>query len=100
MLRTIQAILLQDAARLTEVLEITPSSARIEIQCLLQQVLNVPRAWLLAHSEHSPKETEQTNYHELLQRRLLGEPVAYLLGEREFFGLTFKVTPATLIPRP
>lgn len=100
MLRTIQKALIQDAARLTEALAINPSSARIEIQCLLQHVLNVPRAWLLAHSEHYPNETEQTHYHELLQRRLLGEPVAYLLGEREFFGLMFKVTPATLIPRP
>ena len=100
MLRTIQEALLQDAARLTEALAITPSSARIEIQCLLQQVLNVPRAWLLAHSEHYPNETEQIRYHELLQRRLRGEPVAYLLGEREFFGLMFNVTPATLIPRP
>ncbi|CAG9934272.1 protein-(glutamine-N(5)) methyltransferase [Candidatus Nitrotoga arctica] len=92
--------MLQDAARLTEALAINPSSARIEIQCLLQQVLKVPRAWLLAHSEHYPNEAEQTPYHELLQRRLRGEPVAYLLGEREFFGLMFKVTPATLIPRP
>ncbi|CAH1082310.1 peptide chain release factor N(5)-glutamine methyltransferase [Candidatus Nitrotoga sp. 1052] len=100
MLRTIQEALLQDAVRLTEALAINPSSARIEIQCLLQQVLNVPRAWLLAHSEHYPNETEQIRYHELLQRRLRGEPVAYLLGEREFFGLMLKVTPATLIPRP
>lgn len=100
MLHTIQETLLQDAARLTEALAINPDSARIEIQCLLQQVLNVPRAWLLAHSEHYPNETEQIRYHELLQRRLRGEPVAYLLGEREFFGLMFKVTPATLIPRP
>ena len=36
----------------------------------------------------------------LLERRLGGEPIAYLLGEREFYGLTFKVSPATLIPRP
>ncbi|RFC38073.1 MAG: [protein release factor]-glutamine N5-methyltransferase [Candidatus Nitrotoga sp. CP45] len=100
MLRTIQEVLIQDAARLTEALAINPSSARIEIQCLLQHVLDVPRAWLLAHSEHCPNETEQTHYHKLLQRRLRGEPVAYLLGEREFFGLMFKVTPATLIPRP
>ncbi|CAH1904358.1 protein-(glutamine-N(5)) methyltransferase [Candidatus Nitrotoga sp. HW29] len=98
--RTIQETLLQDAARLTEALAIPPGSARIEIQCLLQHVLDVPRAWLLAHSEHCPNETEQTHYHKLLQRRLRGEPVAYLLGEREFFGLMFKVTPATLIPRP
>lgn len=100
MQRSIQETLLHDAVRLTDVLAINPSSARIEIQCLLQQVLNVPRAWLLAHSEHYPNETEQMHYQELLQRRLRGEPVAYLLGEREFFGLMFTVTPATLIPRP
>ena len=100
MLRTLQEILLQDAARLTEALAINPGSASIEIQCLLQHVLNVPRAWLLAHSEYYPNESEQTRYHEMLQRRLRSEPVAYLLGEREFFGLMFKVTPATLIPRP
>lgn len=39
-------------------------------------------------------------FSELLQRRLHGEPMAYIMGEREFYGLTFKVTPATLIPRP
>lgn len=100
MQRSIQETLLHDAVRLTDVLAINPSSARIEIQCLLQQVLNVPRAWLLAHSEHYPNETEHMHYQELLQRRLRGEPVAYLLGEREFFGLMFTVTPATLIPRP
>jgi release factor glutamine methyltransferase len=98
--RTVQEVLLQDAVRLIDALAITPSSARIEIQCLLQRVLNVPRAWLLAHSEHYPNEAEQTHYQELFERRHRGEPVAYLLGEREFFGLLFKVTPATLIPRP
>lgn len=98
--RTIQEIFLQDTVHLVEALALNPNSARIEIQCLLQQALNVPRAWLLAHSEHRPNEAEQTHYQELLQRRLQGEPVAYLLGEREFFGLKLKVTPATLIPRP
>ena len=100
MARNIQEILLQDTVHLVETLALNPNSARIEIQCLLQQVLNVPRAWLLAHSEHRPNEAKQTHYQELLQRRLQGEPVAYLLGEREFFGLKLRVTPATLIPRP
>ena len=45
-------------------------------------------------------EAEFTHYNELMQRRLAGEPIAYILGEREFFGLNLKVTPATLIPRP
>ncbi len=100
MLRDIQNILLQDSARLIAVLSLDPASARIEVQCLLQQVLNVTRAYLPTHPERRLNKPEQTRYDELLQRRLQGEPIAYLLGEREFFGLMFKVTPATLIPRP
>ena len=100
MLRDIQNILLQDSARLIAALSLAPASARIEVQCLLQQVLNVTRAYLPTHPERRLNQPEQTRYDELLQRRLQGEPIAYLLGEREFFGLMFKVTPATLIPRP
>lgn len=96
----VSPILLQDSARLADELTLPPSSARIEVQCLLQHVLHVSRAWLLAHPEHCLNQPEQTRYDELLQRRLAGEPIAYILGEREFFGLNFKVTPATLIPRP
>ena len=98
--RTIQNTLARDAARLTAALALDSSSARIEVQCLLQHVLNVPRAWLLAHPERCLNDSEKTHYHELLQRRLCGEPLAYMLGEREFFGLMFKVTPDVLIPRP
>jgi release factor glutamine methyltransferase len=75
-------------------------SARIEVQCLLQNVLQVNRAWLLSHPEQSLDTDQQQRYIELFERRLRGEPVAYLLGEREFYGLSFKVSPATLIPRP
>lgn len=67
---------------------------------LLQAVLKVPRAYLLAHPERALNEAEQSAYHALLHRRLAGEPMAHILGEREFFGLNLKVTPATLIPRP
>lgn len=70
------------------------------MQCLLQDVLQVQRVYLLAHPERVLNEKELAHYHDLLQRRLSGEPVAYILGEREFFGLSLKVTPATLIPRP
>jgi release factor glutamine methyltransferase len=81
-------------------LALETSTARIEVQCLLQRVLHVPRVYLLAHPERSLTETEFMHYNTLLQRRLKGEPIAYILGEREFFGLNLKVTPATLIPRP
>jgi len=98
--RTLQQVLTQDTARLIEALALDASSARIEVQTLLQHVLNVSRAYLLAYPERRLNDSEQIRYAELFQRRLQGEPIAYLLGEREFFGLMFKVTPATLIPRP
>ena len=97
---SIQDILRNDSKRLQAVLDIDPSSARIEVQCLLQAVLQVNRAYLITHPERSLSDAESLTYHALFERRLRGEPIAYLLGEREFFGLNFKVTPATLIPRP
>lgn len=97
---TIQSLLTRDTARLAGTLGIDASSARIEVQCLLQQVLQKPRAWLLAHPEAALDAVQQAEYATLLLRRAAGEPVAYILGEREFYGLMFKVTPAVLIPRP
>ena len=99
-MRTIQDILQADAARLNTALDLGAATARIEVQCLLQHVLEVPRSYLLAHSEQVLSAVLQAAYDSLLRRRLQGEPVAYILGEREFFGLNFKVTPDTLIPRP
>jgi release factor glutamine methyltransferase len=63
-------------------------------------VLQVNRAWLLTHPEQLLSDEQQARFTALFERRLSGEPIAYLLGEREFYGLTFKVSPATLIPRP
>lgn len=89
-----------DAARLAAALALDAGGARIEVQALLQRVLDKPRAWLLAHAEQVLTEAQQVIYQDLLQRRLAGEPLAYILGEREFYGLNFSVTPAVLIPRP
>jgi release factor glutamine methyltransferase len=98
-LSSIREILQRDIPRIGARHEIDASTARIEVQTLLQHVLQVPRAYLLAHPEQVPDSKQLAAYDALLQRRLQGEPVAYLLGEREFFGLNFQVTPATLIPR-
>jgi len=100
MQRTIQTILSKDPIMLGSALSLDPSSARLEVQCLLQKVLGIGRAYLFAHPERVVSDAEEAAYQKLLQRRLNGEPVAYILGEREFFGLSFSVTPATLIPRP
>ena len=100
MQRTIQTILSQDQSLLEVELGLDSTTARIEVQCLLQRALNVTRAYLLAYPERIPSSEEATNYQSFFQRRLGGEPIAYILGEREFFGLNLMVTPATLIPRP
>jgi release factor glutamine methyltransferase len=74
--------------------------ADIDARMLLQYVLNVNHAYLLAHPEQKLT-TEQTQaFYLLTDRRALGEPVAYLMGTREFYSLEFNVTPAVLVPRP
>lgn len=76
------------------------SEASLEAQILLMHILQVNRAWLLAHATDQVSDTAMQGYDRLVQRRLQGEPVAYILGYREFFGLKLTVTPDTLIPRP
>jgi release factor glutamine methyltransferase len=97
---TIRFFLTQDSAVLESALSLDSATARTEAQMLLQRALTVSRAHLLAHPEQVLDEAQAAAYRALLQRRVAGEPVAYILGEREFFGLKFKVTAATLIPRP
>jgi len=79
---------------------VPPDEATIEAQLLLMHVLNVNRAWLIAHATDLLQAVAANNFEKLVQRRRQGEPVAHILGSREFFGLTLKVTPDTLIPRP
>ncbi|MBA3591422.1 MAG: peptide chain release factor N(5)-glutamine methyltransferase [Methylibium sp.] len=73
---------------------------RLDAQALLSAVLRQPRAWLLAHDEAALEGEAQTRFQALLERRAQGEPLAYLLGEKEFFGLPLAVTPDVLVPRP
>ncbi len=74
--------------------------AKLEAQLLLQHVLNVNRAWLIAHENEALSPENFAQFQQLITRRKNGEPIAYILGYREFFGLKLKVTPDTLIPRP
>ena len=76
------------------------SEASFEANLLCQQVLNVNRAWLISHESDNLEVKQQEAFEALVQRRLNGEPIAYILGSREFYGLPLKTTPATLIPRP
>ncbi|MGI9045292.1 MAG: peptide chain release factor N(5)-glutamine methyltransferase [Burkholderiales bacterium] len=74
--------------------------APIDARLLMQRVLRRSHAQLIAHPEYLLTVTELAEFELLLRRREAGEPVAYLIGEREFFGLSFTVTPDVLIPRP
>lgn len=69
-------------------------------QALLAHVLGQSRTWLLAHPEVSTDEAASTAFDSLLQRLKNGEPLPYIVGHHEFFGLDFEVTPDVLIPRP
>lgn len=67
---------------------------------LLAHTLQVDRSRLLSHPEQPISEKDVERFLSLLKRRQHHEPIAYILGEKEFFGHTFKVTSSTLIPRP
>lgn len=78
----------------------TSDSARLDAQVLLAHALGKSRAFLFSHSDEPVPADDERAYKALLARRLNGEPVAYILGEREFWSLSLTVTPDTLIPRP
>lgn len=73
---------------------------RIDARVLLREATGVSTATLAAFPERAITPEAAAVFVEWLQRREAGEPIAYLTGEREFFGRMFRVTPATLIPRP
>ena len=71
-----------------------------ETRLLLREILGCTAAQLAAYPERALAAGQAGRFVELLTRRVAGEPVAYLLGEREFYGRRFGVSPAVLIPRP
>jgi release factor glutamine methyltransferase len=98
---TIAQLLLEARRGIASALALPENEARIEAQALLRRALgDVTRAWLIAHESDALAADQAEAFALLLQRRLSGEPVAYVLGEREFYGLNFSVTPQVLIPRP
>ncbi|PHR64354.1 peptide chain release factor N(5)-glutamine methyltransferase [Alcanivorax sp.] len=75
-------------------------SAALDADLLLCHVLGKPRSYLFTWPERELSTAQQADFTSLLGRRVAGEPVAHLVGEREFFGHLFRVTADTLIPRP
>lgn len=73
---------------------------RLDAQLLLSHRLAKPRAWLIAHDEAELAPADAEAFCAAIARRAAGEPLAYLVGEREFRGLRLQVSPAVLVPRP
>lgn len=79
---------------------IPPDQAAIDAEILARHALGQDRATYLAHRDEPILEDESERLEGMVRRREGREPVAYILGEREFWGLSFLVSPAVLIPRP
>lgn len=84
-----------------QVLTLLPqASPRLEAELLLCAVLDRPRSYLATWPEQSLSPAQTAAYANLLHRRQQGEPIAYILGYRDFWTLTLQTTPDALIPRP
>ncbi|SRR5579875_1080028 len=74
--------------------------ARRDAELLLLHTLGISRAQLLANPDRALTDEQESCYEDAIRRRLRYEPVQYITGQQEFYGLAFRVTPAVLIPRP
>ncbi len=72
----------------------------LDAQSLLGFALGRDRTWLIVNFRETLTQVEIEGYESLIMRRAVGEPLQYITGRQEFFGLDFEVTPAVLIPRP
>lgn len=73
---------------------------RLEAEVLLAHLLGTDRMGLYLNYDTPLKEEERAAYREMIQRRTAGEPVAYIVGHKEFWSMQFQVSPESLIPRP
>jgi release factor glutamine methyltransferase len=97
---TVAALLDDASARIVAALGLEKREARLEARVLAAQVLAVDAAWLIAHDTDLLDPAQIKAFDTLLTRRLAGEPIAHLMGRREFYGRSFEVSPDVLIPRP
>lgn len=95
-MNTVRALLSRARSRLGG----KSAAAAVDAEVLLAHVLGRERSWLYAWPEHIPDADSLETFEQLLSLREQGRPIAYLIGEREFWSLPLKVSPDTLIPRP
>lgn len=100
MMNNIHHVLHQSCQQLVLTIGLDHAEANLEANLLLQHVLHVNRAWVITHDRDVLNADQQAEFQLLLKRRLDGEPIAYIVGFREFYGLQLKVSSVTLIPRP
>jgi release factor glutamine methyltransferase len=98
--RTVADCLAAASLQLAATLGLEKREARLEARVLAAHAWQVDRAWLIAHDTDPLTEGQTADFEALLTRRLAGEPAAYLVGTREFYGRPFQVSPDVLIPRP
>jgi release factor glutamine methyltransferase len=72
----------------------------LDLELILSRAINKSREFVLAHPDFSLSEKQKAITNKFIKRRIKGEPIAYILGEKEFYGLNFKVNKDVLIPRP
>jgi release factor glutamine methyltransferase len=87
-------------ALLTNQFSLVSDSARLDAEILLAHILKRSRAWLLAHDHQMLSADQLQQLIDYAARRIQGEPIAYILGSKEFWGLELTVSNAVLIPRP
>jgi release factor glutamine methyltransferase len=80
--------------------QLASTTPRLDAEILLAYALKISRGYCYTHPEQALTAEQQLSYQELIERRLKGEPIAYIVGKQEFWHHYFIVTPATLIPRP
>lgn len=93
---SIESALRDATARLAAVSD----SARLDAELLLARAIDMPRSFLFAHPEDALDQASLERLELTLERRLDGEPMAYITGSKEFWSMELIVSPATLVPRP
>lgn len=75
-------------------------SPRLDAELLLCRTIDVPRSYLFAHPDDELDALAERRFADVLERRIAGEPMAYIMGVKEFWSQELLVSPATLVPRP